>query len=149
MTQKQKTIYNLINELIQNIKSHEGSEEYNESKLYIETWIFTCSLEQLKKKAQGEDVRNYNGEKYTYKKLFSEFMHYYSCESINPKIKNYALLCLFSIRNRDIIIKLFETIFTKAEQDKNAIKLNYIPYSQLTSNATKYYIIERSFLKNK
>ena len=149
MTHKQKTICNLIDELIQNIKSHEESEEYNESKLYIETWVFRCSLEPLKKKAQGEDVRSYNGEKYTYKMLFRDFIQFYTCESINPKIKNYTLLCLFSIRNRDIIIKLFETIFSKAEQDNIAIKLNYIPYSQLTDNATKYYIIERSFTKNK
>lgn len=148
MTQKQKKIYKLINELIQNIKSHEESEEYNESKLYINTWIFVCSLELLKKKALGENVI-VNGERYTYKYLFKEFIHYFSCESINPKIKSYALLCLFSIKNRDIIIKLFETIFTKAEQDKTAIKLNYIPYSQLTDNATKYYIIERTFRKNK
>lgn len=146
---KNEKIFLLTNELIKNIKSHEGSEEYNQCKIYINTWVFICSLELLKKKAQGEDIRNYDGKKYTYKELFSDFIHYYSCESINPKMKNYALLCLFNIKNRDIIIKLFESIFNKEEQDQKAIKLNYVPYSQLTDKATKYYIIERSFLKNK
>lgn len=137
----EKKIYKLAEEITAEIKSHEGGEEWEESKLYINTWVFACSLDLIKRKSQGEEVRDTYGKKYTYKKLFADFLYYFTCENIKPSIKPYALMCLFSIKLRDLVLSLFEEIYTEEERDTSAGKINNIPYSEMTSNKEKYYLL--------
>ena len=117
---KEKAI-ETINNIIAEIRAQSAPEEWEESKLYIECWVFG-SLKTLESKIKGESIYNY--EK-TYNSLFKEFVSYYFCRRIDPSIKLYAISCLFSIKVRDLICDLYRNMFDKKQRQENATAVNY------------------------
>lgn len=139
-------IKTLSRDLIAEIRKNEGREEWEKAKLYINTWVITCALEQINKKASGEDVRNGQGSKESYKKLFNDFITYFLCCNIIPYLKPYAFICLFNIKNRDLIIKLFNEIYTPKER-ANIGTVNGLNYNQVKDNITRFDMIKRYLTK--
>lgn len=124
---KEKTT-EIIENLIDNIEKQAQYPEFDCARLYVKSWVIG-GLNSLKSKINGG--YNYYPENATYKTLFQDFICYFYCLNINPKIKIYAIGCLFSVYTRDLIIDLYESLFTLKDRDIDAHSCGYVDWNQL------------------
>lgn len=139
---KEKTL-KIIERLQQIIDSKKETPEYEVAKLYIRTWVIG-SLEEIKEKINGNQLVTYYSPRKTYAELFQEFINFYFCKNINPEIKIYAIAVLFDFDTRDLIIDLYNQLFTKEQRNNDSHSCGYIEFDYLSAQS-QFEVIRRCF----
>lgn len=126
--------------IIQDLKEQINKNEMKEARLYIQSWVIG-GLNQIESKINGGSVYPYNA---TYEYLFKEFINYFFCRNIDPAIKVYAIASLFTFEVRDMIIRLFETIFDLKYRNTACKSTGFIEWNNKWMNdQTRFEIIRR------